>query len=269
MKSILLVSCPDQKGIVHAVTSAVLLAEGNVINLEQHVDRQDQAFFMRVEWEGPEVDFKKIFTPTAEKFKMQWEYFLEKEKPRMALFVSKLDHCLVDILHRVEAGSLGVQVPLVISNFKELEGKVKHYGVPFFHCETEGEIQKLLAEHSINFIGLARYMKVLSPEFVKVWPHQIINVHHSFLPAFIGARPYHEAHEKGVKLIGATSHYVNELLDDGPIIQQAVRPAGHRFSVEDLIEIGKDIEREVFYRALKKHTEHKIIVHKNRTVIFH
>lgn len=277
MKSVLLVSCPDQKGIIYAVTESILKAGGNILELEQHVDDEDKQFFMRVEWTGGDLDFPKRFEPVAERFLMWTSYVSGQSKPKLALMVSKMGHCLVDTLIRVESGQLPTEVSVVISNHPDLKSLTERYGVRFEHFaiddknreEQEKNMLDLMRELRIDFIGLARYMKILGPEFVREYHNRVINVHHSFLPAFVGAKPYHKAYERGVKIIGATSHYVTEQLDEGPIIEQAVRRVGHKFDVNDLVEIGREIEREVFFVALKKHVERKIIVHKNRTIIFH
>lgn len=276
MSNILLISCPDQKGLVHAITGVILETGGNIIDLEQHVDSQDQHFFMRVEWEGAAHDFEPKFSPLGKRLNMNWELFSSSQKQRLVLFVSRADHCLIDILLRIEAGQLSADVQVIISNYPDLKKRAEQYGINFIYFditpanqkEQEQKIINLLRDLQIEVIGLARYMKILGPELVRTFENRIINVHHSFLPAFIGGKPYERAHERGVKIIGATSHYVTEKLDDGPIIEQAVRHIGHQFNIDELKEVGREIEKEVFFMGLKKHLEHKIIVHKNRTIIF-
>jgi formyltetrahydrofolate deformylase len=278
MKSILLASCPDSRGIIHAITDAILRIEGNILDLEQHVDAQAGQFFMRVEWDGGELAaFHKRFKPVADRFHMWSAYYPARETQRLALFASKEEHCLVDAILRVESAQLPAEVAVVISNHDTLRSIVARYGVRYelFEItdenkrEQEENILSLLDKLNVDVIGLARYMRILGEDFGNAYPNRIINVHHSFLPAFQGARPYHQAYERGVKIIGATSHYVTEKLDEGPIIEQAVQRVGHKYEVEDLVEIGKEIERQVFYFALKKHLERKIIVFDNRTIIFH
>ncbi len=254
--------------------TAVLLTHA-----DQHQDSEAGLFFMRVEWVLDGFDlaaFRAEFEPMAGELQMHWQLELMSEPPRVALFVSQYLHCLVDILHRQQSGELRCSIPLVISNHRDAEALANFYGIAFRYIPvtaeskpaSEAEQQRLLYEHGIDLIVLARYMQILSPEFVDRYPGRIINVHHSFLPAFMGARPYHAAFRRGVKLIGATSHYVTAQLDDGPIIEQDVVRVSHRDQVDSLIEKGRDIERSVLSRAVKWHLEHRILRYANKTVIF-
>ena len=280
--AIIRIHCPDQSGIVARVTDFIHRNNGNVVALDQHTDRDDKRFFMRVEWEldgfgltreqiAPAFEFA-IATPC----KMKWRIDFSDEIPRMALFVSKMSHCLYDLLARYQGGEMKVEIPLVISNHTDLGDVVKKFGINFIHipvtAATKTEQEKLeieiLKEHQIDFIVLARYMQVLSEDFVNHFPERIINIHHSFLPAFAGAKPYHAAHTRGVKLIGATSHYVTSDLDQGPIIDQDVERISHHDSIERLVQKGRDIEKIVLSRAVKAHIERKTLVYKNRTIIF-
>lgn len=279
--AILLISCPDRPGIVCAVTDFLMRHAGNIINLEQHTDREEEVFFMRVEWEldGFELhrdDIREHFTPIAKRFGMKCHLHFTDYTPRMAIFVSKYAHCLLDLLARRHAGEWQVEVPLIISNHPDLEPVAAMHGIPF-HClpvnrenkaQQEARQQQLIAEHRIDFIVLARYMQILSDDFCSAYPERIINIHHSFLPAFVGAKPYHSAHQRGVKIIGATSHYVTGDLDEGPIIEQEVLRVSHRDSVQSLIHKGRDLERLVLSRAVWAHLENRLLVYKNRTVVF-
>ncbi len=277
----LLISCPDRKGILSEVTGFISKNNGNIINADQHIDSQKQIFFMRIEWtlNGFQIEKEKIeeaFKPIANKFQMNFSLHFSSEVKNVAIFVSKYDHCLYDLLYRFKAGELKGNLKLVISNHKDLKPIAEMFGVPFFHfpknknnkSEVEKEELKLLKENNIDLIILARYMQILSDNFVKQYRNKIINIHHSFLPAFVGAKPYHRAHERGVKIIGATSHYVTEELDQGPIIEQDVVRISHRDSVEDMIRKGRDLEKLVLARAVKWHLENKILVYENKTVIF-
>lgn len=278
---ILLIFCPDRKGIVAAVTSFLARHNGNIIHLDQHVDLQQNVFFMRVEWEEagfaiPHGEIARHFKPVADEFRMHWELHFSDAVPRMAVLVSKESHCLYDILSRVQSKEWSVEIPLVISNHPTLEPVARQFGIPFHVLpigkedkpEQERRVLSLLQEARADFVVLARYMQILSPEFVARYPNRIINIHHSFLPAFPGAKPYHSAHARGVKIIGATSHYVTAELDTGPIIEQDIIRVSHKDSLEDLIRKGKDLERVVLSRAIWWHLENKVLVYNNKTVIF-
>lgn len=280
--AILLIHCTDKTGLVASITEFIYKNGGNIIDLDQHVDIENEVFFMRVEWslEGFAIRKEKIGeyfnTLIAEKFEMNWEIYFSDHTPKMAIFVSKLSHCLYDILSRTQSGEWDVEIPLVISNHPDLEAVSKTFGIDY-HCfrdvkenkaEIEGEQIKLLKEKGIDFIVLARYMQILTDNFVSHFPNKIINIHHSFLPAFAGARPYHSAYERGVKIIGATSHYVTAELDAGPIIEQDIMKVSHRDSVEDLVRKGKDLEKIVLSRAVWSHLNRNILIYKNKTVVF-
>jgi formyltetrahydrofolate deformylase len=279
--AILLINCPDRKGLVAAIADFLYQHDANILHADQHQDAENKLFLMRVEWDlsgfaiAPD-DFSNHFSPIAERFEMDWELKLSQKRPRMAIMVSQYDHCLVDLLHRHSSGELACDIPLIISNHRDTERLAEYHGIPFHHIpvtrETKAEAEArqfaLFDEHEVDLIVLARYMQILSPEFVNRYPERIINIHHSFLPAFIGARPYHRAHERGVKLIGATSHYVTEVLDEGPIIEQDIARISHRDQVEDLIQKGRDLERIVLSRAVRWHIENRILLYANKTVIF-
>lgn len=280
--AILLVHCPDKTGLVASITEFIFNNGGNIIDLDQHVDLENEIFFMRVEWslEGFAIEKDKIGeyfnTLIAEKFGMSWELYFSDYTPKMAIFVSKLSHCLYDILSRTQSGEWKVEIPLIISNHPDLEEVSKKFGIDYFFfknvkenkAEIESEQLKLLDEYSIDFIVLARYMQILTDDFVSHYPNKIINIHHSFLPAFAGARPYHSAFERGVKIIGATSHYVTAELDAGPIIEQDIIKVSHRDSVEDLVRKGKDLEKIVLSRAVWSHLNRNLLIYNNRTVVF-
>lgn len=277
--AVLLINCPDRKGLVAAVASLLYRYGANITHADQHQDHEAGLFFMRVEWALDGFDlsgFRTEFQPTAAELQMQWQLKFMSEVPRVAIFVSQQLHCLADVLYRQQAGELHCSIPLVISNHQNGEALARFYAVEFRHIpvkpekkkEAEDEQRRLLSANMIDLVVLARYMQILSPEFVQEYPSRIINVHHSFLPAFIGARPYHAAFQRGVKLIGATSHYVTAALDDGPIIEQDVVRVSHRDQVEDLIKKGRDIERAVLSRAVMWHLEHRILCYGNKTVVF-
>lgn len=279
--AILLISCPDRQGIVCAVTDFLMRHNGNIIELEQHTDAEEAVFFMRVEWELngfalPRDQICEKFSLIADRFAMKYELHFSDYKPRMAVFVSKFSHCLHDLLARQSSGDLHCTVPLIISNHPDLEPVAKMHGIEF-RCipvsqnnkaEQERRQQDLLKQYSIDLIVLARYMQILSDGFCRNYPNRIINIHHSFLPAFVGAKPYHSAHQRGVKIVGATSHYVTGDLDEGPIIEQEVMRVSHRDSVESLIRKGRDLEKLVLSRAVWAHLQNKVLVYKNRTVVF-
>jgi len=278
----LLLHCPDKPGILAEVTDFITVNKGNIIYLDQYVDHVENIFFMRIEWELknfliPQEKIEDYFaTLYAQKYEMFFRLYFSDTKPRMAIFVSKMSHCLFDLLARYTAGEWSVEIPLIISNHPDLQHVAERFGIPFYLFpitkETKEEQEKkemeLLAKHKVNFIVLARYMQVISERMIDAYPNRIINIHHSFLPAFVGARPYHAAFERGVKIIGATSHYVTTELDAGPIIEQDVVRITHKDTVEDLVNKGKDLEKIVLSRAVQKHIERKVLAYKNKTVIF-
>jgi formyltetrahydrofolate deformylase len=277
--AILLIDCPDRKGLVAAVANLLYAHGANIIHADQHQDPEAGLFFMRVEWnvEGFDLaEFRRQFEPVAAELEMSWRLELSSESPRAAIFVSQQLHCLADLLYRQRSGELRCTIPIVVSNHVDARELAEFYGVAFHHTpataetreETEGRQAELLAAHRIDLVVLARYMQILTPAFVRRYPRAIINVHHSFLPAFVGARPYHRAFQRGVKLIGSTSHYVTEVLDDGPIIEQDVMRISHRDQVAGLVEKGRDLERIVLSRAVRWHLEHRILCYGNKTVIF-
>ena len=289
--AILLISCPDRKGEVATIADFVYRHGGNILHADEHGDEESGLFLMRVEFDPKDFDidlshfnpaqpslsdFGKHFSPVAQAFAMKWRLALSSQRPRMIIFVSKYDHCLVDLLYRQQSGELHCEIPLIISNHPEARPIAEFHKIPYELVpvrndnkdEAETRIHALIAEHRPDFMVLARYMQILSNEFVSRYPQQIINIHHSFLPAFVGARPYHQAFERGVKLIGATSHYVTEQLDDGPIIEQDVVRVSHRDSVEDLIRKGRDLEKIVLSRAVRAHVENRVLVYGNKTVVF-
>jgi formyltetrahydrofolate deformylase len=266
---------------VAAIADFLYQHNANILHADQHQDAENSLFLMRVEWDLKdfsldEVSFAKAFESIAKTYKMTWELKLSKDKPRMAIMVSQYDHCLADLLHRYKNNELQCDIPLIISNHLDTQKLAEFYGIPFFHIPVEKEKKKeaeiqqfaLFDKYKVDFIVLARYMQILSEDFVKRYPKRVINIHHSFLPAFIGARPYHRAFERGVKLIGATSHYVTEVLDEGPIIEQDIDRISHRDQVEDLIQKGRDLERIVLSKAVRWHIESRILVYSNKTVIF-
>lgn len=278
----LLLHCPDKPGILAEVTDFITVNKGNIIYLDQYVDHVENIFFMRIEWElkdflVPQEKIEDYFaTLYAQKYEMNFRLYFSDTKPRMAIFVSKMSHCLFDLLARYTAGEWNVEIPLIISNHPDLQHVAERFGIPFhlfpITKETKEEQEKkemeLLAKHKITFIVLARYMQVISEQMINAYPNRIINIHHSFLPAFVGAKPYHAAFERGVKIIGATSHYVTTELDAGPIIEQDVVRITHKDTVQDLVNKGKDLERIVLSRAVQKHIERKVLAYKNKTVIF-
>ncbi|MGB5540686.1 MAG: formyltetrahydrofolate deformylase [Gammaproteobacteria bacterium] len=280
--AILLIHCPDQKGIVISVTEFIFRNGGNILYLNQHVDTERQVFFMRIQWDLNDfaIDQGKIGeyfeTLVARRFSMSWRLHFSDEVPRMALFVSRQPHCFYDILSRYESGEWQVEIPLIISNHGDMQTAAGRLGIDYVHLpvtgknreETERKQLELLEQYRIDFIVLARYMQVLSDGFVGKYPERIINIHHSFLPAFPGARPYHSAHERGVKIIGATSHYATAELDAGPIIGQDVVRVSHEDAVEDMVRKGRDLEKMVLARAVWHHLHHNILVCENRTVVF-
>ena len=278
----LLLHCPDKPGILAEVTDFITVNKGNIIYLDQYVDHVENIFFMRIEWElkdflVPQEKIEDYFrTLYGQKYEMDFRLYFSDVKPRMAIFVSKLSHCLFDMLARYTAGEWNVEIPLIISNHPDLQHVAERFGIPFYLFpitketkeEQERKEMELLAKHKITFIVLARYMQVISEQMINAYPNKIINIHHSFLPAFVGAKPYHAAFQRGVKIIGATSHYVTTELDAGPIIEQDVVRITHKDSIEDLVNKGKDLEKIALSRAVQKHIERKVLAYKNKTVIF-
>jgi formyltetrahydrofolate deformylase len=280
--AVLLIHCPDQKGIVRAVTDFLYLNNGNIVYLDQHTDRSCGQFFMRIAWEidAFQISREKIGeyfdTLIGKKFEMVWKLSFSDQKKRMAIFVTKLSHCLYDILYRFHSKEWNMEIPMIISNHENLKPLADQFGIPFYHFPITKETKvaqeekqlKLLKENNIDLIVLARYMQIVSGNFISHYPFKIINIHHSFLPAFIGSKPYHAAHKRGVKIIGATSHYVTEDLDAGPIIEQGITHVTHKEDVVDFVRQGKDIEKIVLSKAISKDLENKILVYNNRTVVF-
>ena len=280
--AILLLHCPDKPGLIAELTNFVTVNNGNIVYLDQYVDHTEGIFFMRMEW-----DLQKFLIPTdkiqdyfttlyAQKHNMEFRLYFSDKKPRLAIFVSKMSHCLYDMLARYTAGEWNVDIPLIISNHPDLKPAADRFGIPYHvfpitkenKNELEPKEMQLLKDNDIDFIVLARYMQIISPDMIAAYPNKIINIHHSFLPAFVGAKPYHAAYARGVKLIGATSHYVTQDLDAGPIIEQDVTRITHKDTIQDLINKGKDLEKIVLSVAVQKHIERKILSFKNKTVIF-
>ncbi len=295
--AVLLIDCPDRKGLVARFSGLLYQHGANILHADQHQDHEQGLFFMRVEFglsDGGSLDenggeisesetggfnleaFRATFAPLAAELNMRWNLDSSAHRPRVALFCSQYLHCIADLLHRWRTGELHCEIPLIVSNHREVVNVAAFYGIPFEHTpviasntsEVEARQLELLHENRIELVVLARYMQILSPNFVARYPAAIINVHHSFLPAFTGARPYHAAHARGVKLIGATSHYVTEVLDDGPIIEQDVARISHRDQVEDLVARGRDLERMVLSRAVRWHLDRRILCYGNKTVVF-
>ena len=281
-KITLLIHCKDQSGIIASVTNFIAENKGNIVYIDQHVDREQDIFFMRLESEFSDASFsidllKDVFKDSlAERFEMKWRIYSSEEKINMSLFVSKYDHCLYDILGRYNSGELNVNIPFILSNHNDLKPIADSFNIPFYHipvtkatkAEAEEQQLKLLEEHNIGFVVLARYMQIVSVKLISKYRNRIINIHHSFLPAFVGAKPYHSAYKRGVKIIGATSHYITEELDAGPIIEQDVAHVSHAYSIEDLIAKGRDLEKIVLSNAIKLHIDRKVMVYNNKTVIF-
>ena len=276
----LVISCPDKKGLIAAISSFISMHDGNILSADQYVS-DSGTFFMRLEIEGEGFglsrdEFAGAFAPLARRHEMSWRLSHTDTPRRMAILVSRYDHCLIDLLWRWDAGELEAEIPLVVSNHPDLEARAASYGIPFHHlpvtketkAEQESKVLNLLSDNNIDVVVLARYMQILTPRFVDAYPARIINIHHSFLPAFAGADPYRRAHERGVKTIGATAHYVTEELDAGPIIHQDVAHVTHRDTVEDLVRVGREVERRVLARAVRWHLEDRILVDGNRTVVF-
>jgi formyltetrahydrofolate deformylase len=279
--AILLVQCPDRRGLDAAIANFIYQHEGNILHFEEHQVGEKGFYLARVEWDlnGFQLDindFPRQFAPVAEEFDMLWRLALGSYRSRVAIFVSKYDHCLVDLLYRQRNGELACEIPLIISNHVDAKRHADFHGIPYHIIsvtkenkpQAEQQQLELLQKNEIDLIVLARYMQVLSTDFIRHYPQQIINIHHSFLPAFVGAKPHHQAYDRGVKLIGATAHYVTEVLDDGPIIEQGVARISHRDTLEDLVEKGRDMERVILSRAVRWHIENRILLHANKTVIF-
>jgi formyltetrahydrofolate deformylase len=278
----LLIDCPDHKGLIAAISSFIVLHNGNILSADQHVsDPPNSTFFIRMEIESKGFglgrdEFDSAFAPLARQHGMNWRVGFTDRPKRMAILVSKQGHCLIDLLWRWEAGELDAEIPLVISNHADLAPKVEAHGIPFHHlpvtkaskAEQEAKVEKLLQEHNIDLVVLARYMQILSPQFLETYSQPVINIHHSFLPAFIGANPYQQAYERGVKIIGATAHYVTAELDAGPILNQEVAHISHRDGVDDMVRIGREVERRVLAQAVRWHLEDRVSVHGIRTVVF-
>lgn len=281
-KITILIHCKDRPNIIASVTNFIAKNGGNIVYIDQHVDREQDIFFMRLESEfTSEVfsteSFKLAFkSDLADTFEMKWRVYSSEKKPKMALFISKYDHCLYDLLGRYNSGELNLEIPFIVSNHKDLKPIADNFKIPFFHIpvtkgtkqQAEDEQLELLQKHNIDFIVLARYMQIVSSKLIDKYPNKIINIHHSFLPAFVGAKPYHSAYKRGVKIIGATSHYVTEELDAGPIIEQDVTRVTHAHAISDLITKGRDLEKIVLANAVKLHANRKVMVFNNKTVIF-
>lgn len=277
--AILLLSCPDRTGLISRISHFVFERSGNILDLDEHVDAN--SFFLRIAWDMknftvPESDVCSAFTPLAKEFHANWQISFTGRKERVAIFVSKYDHCLQEILWRKRTGEFDIEIPLIISNHEDLRSLAEQNAVPFevfpITKENRKEVEKkelaLLKEQNIDTIVLARYMQILSPEFVSLYPNKIINIHHSFLPAFAGKDPYRQAYDRGVKIIGATSHYVTQDLDEGPIIEQDIIRISHKDTVSDLVRKGRDLERMILARALYFHSQHRILVHGKKTIVF-
>ncbi len=278
----LLIHCPDQPGIVLAITRFISAHEGNIVYLDQHVDSELKVFFMRLEWDLEKFDLADeiiddhFASEVGRPLNMQWQLHFSTTVQRMAIFVSNLPHCFYDLISRYESGEWQVEIPVIISNHADMQEVAQRLGIDYYHlpinadnkAEQETRQIELMQQYKIDFIVLARYMQILSDQFVSYFPQRIINIHHSFLPAFPGGRPYHSAHTRGVKIIGATSHYVTAELDAGPIIEQDVTHISHRDSVDDMVRIGRDLEKIVLARAVWHQLNHRVLVYENRTVVF-
>lgn len=279
----LLFYCDDKPGILANITDYINRNNGNIIHLDQHVDSEEKLFYIRIEWEIDqfgiprdqiEEQLKTLFS--EKEYSVVYDLYFSDKAPRMAIFVSKMSHCLYDLLARYEAGEWNVTIPVIISNHEDMSAVAKKFNIPYYQIpvtkdtkvEQEAKQLALLEQYNIDFIVLARYMQVLSEDFVDKYPNKIINIHHSFLPAFMGAKPYHAAHKRGVKIIGATSHYVTSDLDAGPIIEQDVARITHRNSINELVSKGRDLEKIVLARAVEKHVKRRVLVYGNRTVVF-
>ena len=276
---VLLLSCPDQPGVVHGVAEFVLSLDGNIVHAEQHIDVESGVFFQRVEFDVPGLTAERLatsFAPVAQRFGMTVQAKMAADRPRIGLLASTQPHCLTDLLARWRSGELPAEIAVVISNHPEHAALAQFHRVPFRYlpvtpetkADQERAVLAALAEHGVELVVLARYMQILSPQVLDAYRSRIINIHHSFLPAFVGARPYHQAQQRGVKLIGATAHYATAELDEGPIIAQDVTPVSHRDSVQDMIRKGRDLETVVLARAVRAHVEHRTLVYGNKTIVF-
>jgi formyltetrahydrofolate deformylase len=280
--AILLLRCPDRKGLDAAIADFIYWHGGGILRFEHHLAGEEERFYLgRVEWDltGFEFDLKdfpKWFAPIAEEFSIQWRVTTSNYRPPVAILVSKYDHCLVDLLYRQRIGELACEIPLIISNYPDAKRHADFYGIPYHVIPVtkenkpeaeKGEIE-LLRKNNIELVILARYMQILSADFIKQYPQQIINIHHSFLPAFVGAKPHQQAFARGVKVIGATAHYATEVLDEGPIIEQDVARISHRDTLEDLVKKGRDLEKVVLSRAVRWHIENRILLYGNKAIIF-
>jgi formyltetrahydrofolate deformylase len=279
--AILLVQCPDQKGLDAAIADFIFRHDGNILHFEQHQAGEERFYLARVEWDLSDFklrleDFPTKFDVIANKFSMHWKLAVSTHRPCVAVLVSKFDHCLVDLLYRQRNGELACEISLIISNHPDAKQHADFYDIPYHHIavtrenkrDAEAQQLALLRQNNVDLLVLARYMQVLTGDFISRYPQQIINIHHSFLPAFIGGKPHQQAYDSGVKLIGATAHYVTEILDEGPIIEQGVTRITHRDSLEDLVEKGRDLEKVVLSRAVRWHIENRILLYANKTVIF-
>ncbi len=281
LTAVLLLSCCDRIGLVSRISHFIFERHGNILDLDEHVDQDEQMFFIRVSWDMkqftiPPEDVKTAFEPLAKEFNAAWDITFLEQPTRVAVFVSKYDHCLNEILWRHKMGEFNIDIALMVSNHRDAKAIAEQHEIPFHHFPITKENKPmqedaeliLLAEHKIDTIVLARYMQILSPMFVKAYPNKIINIHHSFLPAFVGGNPYKQAYQRGVKIIGATSHYVTEDLDEGPIIEQDIIRVSHKDNLKDLIRKGRDLERLVLARALHNHFQHRVLVHGRKTIVF-
>ena len=277
----LLIHCPDQPGLVHDVTGFISSHQGNILDLQQHIDPLENTFFMRVEWSLEHFTLEQgeiadRLSPMARRHRMACDLHFSTQRRRVALFVTKENHCLYDLLARHEAGELPVDIPVIVSNHETLRPAAERFGIPFrvfpitpqTKVEQEAAQLELLKAERVDTVVLARYMQIISPAMIEAFPNRILNIHHSFLPAFVGAKPYHQAFERGVKLIGATSHYVTEELDQGPIIHQDVIRVSHEETVGDLVRLGRDLEKTVLAKALWQHVRNQVLVYRNKTVVF-
>lgn len=276
VNTVLLLRCPDRPGIVAAVGQTIAALGGNIVHADQHTDRVHDLFLQRVEAVfPPEADVAAAMEPVSAAYGMTWSLHRPGSAPRLAVLVSKQGHCLTDLLSRIELGELHAEIAVVVSNHDTYAEVVARHGIPFHHVPVgddpdaqAAEVQSIVEDSDVDLVVLARYMRILPEHFVDRFPNRIINIHHSFLPAFAGAKPYHQAYERGVKVIGATAHYATSVLDEGPIIHQEVTPVSHRHEVPDLVRLGADLERTVLARAVRLHLEHRVLTYANRTVVF-
>src|SRR5579872_2871415 len=279
--AVLLVRCQDRRGVVAALAQFLFEHGGNIVHADQHQDAELNLFFSRIEWtladfDFPIAQFAEHFAPIAKKFEMDWRIAVSSYRQKVAIFVSKADHCLADLLYRQRTGELDCDISMIISNHQDAEPLARFYNIDFQYMDVTKESKaaveqkqiEMMKQRGIDLVILARYMQIISPQFTAAFADRIINIHHSFLPAFVGARPYHRAYERGVKLIGATSHYVTEVLDEGPIIEQDTIRVSHRDTVEDLVQKGRDLEKIVLSRAVRWHLDNRILLYGNKTVIF-